>query len=189
MRWVVVTLAALASGLVVGGAALAHLPAVVLPTGIGAALWVLLALWRPASRIHVLPMLLCVGGCVVLAAADATRPFGLVGLPLALFAWDATVVLRSMSRFSAFVPRSAVLRYTAAVTGIGGAAVAAAVGSRALPVALTFPVALGFSVLLLALAITLLAAARRPAAASSRGEKQEADVPEGTSAHHRSPSP
>jgi len=188
MKRVVVVLAAVASGLAVGGAALTHPWTVVLPAGLGSGLWVLLALWRPTSRIHVLPMLLCVGGCAVLAAADGTRLFGLVGLPLALFAWDATVVLRGMSRFSAFVPQSAVLRYATAVAGIGGAAVAAAVGSRALPVALTFPVALGFSVLLLALAIALLATARRPATASSRGEEQEADAPEGTSAHHRSPS-
>jgi hypothetical protein len=184
MRWVTVILAAVASSLAVGGAALTHPWTVVLPAGLGAGLWVLLALRRPTSRIHVLPMLLCVGGCAVLAAADATRLCGLVGLPLALFAWDATVVLRGMSRFSAFVPPSAVLRYAAAVAGIGAAAVAAAVGGRALPVALTFPAALGFSVLLLALAIALLATTRRPAAASSRGEKQEADAPEGTSAHH-----
>jgi hypothetical protein len=184
MRWVIVILATVASSLAVGGAALTHPWTVVLPAGLGAGLWVLLALRRPTSPLHILPMLLSVGGCAVLAAADATRLFGLVGVPLALFAWDATVVFRGMSRFSAAVPRTAVLRYAATVTGIGGAAVAAAVGGGALPITLTFPVALGLSVLVLVLAIALLAMARRPAAVPPRGDKREADAPEGASAHH-----
>ncbi|MDD5646923.1 MAG: hypothetical protein PHW86_07110 [Candidatus Bipolaricaulis sp.] len=189
MRWTVVTLVTLAAGIATLGLAWTYPWAVALAAGLLGGMWILLALWRPASATHVLPMLLCVGACTTLAVGDATRLLGLAGLPLALFAWDATVVLRAASRFSPSVPRSAALRYGIAVGAIGGGAVAVAVGGSLLPVQMTFPVALGLSVLLLGLAIALLWLARRPPTPASPDDHGDsrADAPKGTSAPHDSP--
>lgn len=164
MRLTVLVLATLAAGLAVAGAALAYPWTFTLPAGLMAGLWIALAVWRPSSRLHVLPMLLCVGTCAALAAGGEARILGIVGLPLALFAWDASFTGRTMSRFAAAVPRFVVLRYAVAVAAISGAAVAVAVGGNLLPLRLTFPVALGVSVGLLGLAIAVLWTARRSSA-------------------------
>ncbi|MGD9675835.1 MAG: hypothetical protein AB7V19_04025 [Candidatus Bipolaricaulia bacterium] len=184
MRWMILALAALASGLATLGLALSHSQAAALAAGVLGGVWILLALWRPGSMLHVLPMLLCVGACTALAAGDATRLLGVAGLPLALFAWDATVVLRTASRFSPSVPRSAVLRYGITVGAVGGGAVAVAVGASILPVRMAFSVALGLSVLLLGLAVALLGLARRSSISESPDDQGsgKADAPEGESA-------
>ncbi len=184
MSLTVVILAALSAGLAVAGAARVFPWTFSLPAGLIAGLWVALAVWRPSSRLHVLPMLFCVGTCAALAAAgDGAHLFGLVSLPLALFAWDASLTRRVMTRFTASVPRSVVLRYAIAVAGISAAATAAAVGANLLPLHLTFPVSLGLAILLLGLAIGVLWIARRSPAVppNEKGKKEGGDAPEDAS--------
>ncbi|GEM_PF-1356661 len=164
MRLTVLVLAGLSAGFAVAGAALVYPWTFALAAGLTAGLWIALAAWRPFCRLHVLPMLLCVGTCSALAVGVEARTFGLVGLPLALFAWDASVTGRTMSRFAAVVPRPVVLRYASAIAAISGASVAAAAGGNLLPLRLSFPIALGVSVGLLGLTIAVLWTARRSGA-------------------------
>ncbi|MCX6094854.1 MAG: hypothetical protein NTY63_08565 [Candidatus Bipolaricaulota bacterium] len=164
MRLAVLVLVTLSAGLAVAGAALVAPWTFALPAGLIAGLWITLAAWRPSSRLHVIPMLLCVGTCAFLTVGVESRILGLVGLPLALFAWDASFTRRTMSRFAKVVQPHVVLRYAAAMAGICGAAVGVAVGGNILQLRLTFPVALGASIGLLGLTIAVLWAARRSSA-------------------------
>ncbi|MDD5263309.1 MAG: hypothetical protein PHU43_00515 [Candidatus Bipolaricaulis sp.] len=164
MRIVVLVLVVLSAGLAVAGAALVYPWTFALAAGLTGGLWIALAAWRPSSRLHVLPMLLCVGTCSALAISAEARIFGLLSLPLALFAWDASVTGRTMSRFAAVVPSPVILRYVAAIAAIGGASVVVAVGGNLLPLRLSFPIALGVSIGLLGLTIAVLWTARRSGA-------------------------
>ena len=183
MRLAVLVLVAASTGLAVAGAAVALPWTFSLPAGLVAGLWIGLAVWRPSSRLHVLPALLCVGTSAALTLGAEARILGLAALPLALFAWDATYTLRSMSRFAARVRLAAVLRYAAAVSAISAATIAVAVGGNLLPLRLSFPIALGVSTVLLGLSIGVLLVARRSSTVAPLDEevgKEEGDAaPEG----------